>query len=277
VDYRVPSDLATAVRMRAEGGTVLAGGTDVYPSHVGRPVERPVLDIGGLAELRGIAEVEGGYRIGALTRWADVVDAPLPRGFDALRAAAREVGSVQVQSTGTVGGNLCNASPAADGVPPLLALDASVELVSASGTRELTLEAFLTGYRSTALRSDELLTAVLVPRAMTEARSSFHKLGIRRYLVISIAMVAVALAVEDDRIGAARVAIGACSPVALRIRALEDELVGRAIADDLGAVARPEHLASLSPIDDIRATAGYRRSAALAITGRALAECGTGR
>jgi CO/xanthine dehydrogenase FAD-binding subunit len=277
VDYRVPSDLAAAVRMRAEGGTVLAGGTDVYPSHVGRPVEPPVLDIGGLAELRGIAEVEGGYRIGALTRWADVVDAPLPRGFAALRAAAREVGSVQVQSAGTVGGNLCNASPAADGVPPLLALDASVELASAAGTRELTLEAFLTGYRSTALRSDELLTAVLVPRAMTEARSSFHKLGIRRYLVISIAMVAVALAVDDDRIGAARVAIGACSPVALRIRALEDELVGRAIADDLGAAPRPEHMAALSPIDDIRATAGYRRSAALAITRRALAECGTGR
>ncbi|HEY7661298.1 MAG TPA: xanthine dehydrogenase family protein subunit M, partial [Actinomycetota bacterium] len=142
---------------------------------------------------------------------------------------------------------------------------------------ELTLEAFLTGYRSTALRSDELLTAVLVPGAMGQARSSFHKLGIRRYLVISIAMVAVALAVDDDRIGAARVAIGACSPVALRIRALEDELVGRAIADDLGAAPRPEHMAALSPIDDIRATAGYRRSAALAITRRALAECGTGR
>ena len=138
------------------GAPVLAGGTDVYPQHVGRPLPEPVIDIGGIAELRGVDVTADAYRIGALTRWADVADAALPACFDGLRAAASQVGSVQVQNAGTVGGNLCNASPAADGIPPLLSLDASVELTSIAGSRVLSLEAFLTGYRQTALRPDEL-------------------------------------------------------------------------------------------------------------------------
>jgi len=277
VDYRVPSDLAAALEMKAGGLTVLAGGTDVYPSHVGRPLE-PVLDISGLSELRGIAETPDGYRLGALTRWADVVAAPLPSGFDGLRAAAREVGSVQVQAAGTIGGNLCNASPAADGVPPLLTLDASVELASVSGTRVLPLEGFITGYRQTALAPDELLVAVLVPREMAEARAAFAKLGLRSYLVISIVMVAATIAVgSDGRIERARVAVGACSPVARRLNDLEAELAGRSTEEDLGALARPEHLSALTPIDDVRATADYRRDAALTLVRRILASCGGSR
>ncbi len=188
-----------------------------------------MIDIGGLSELRGIDVTADAYRIGALTRWADVAAAALPACFDGLRAAAREVGSVQVQNAGTVGGNLCNASPAADGIPPLLTLDASVELTSTAGTRVLPLEAFLTGYRQTALRPDELLTAVLIPRgAADDARSAFLKLGLRRYLVISVVMVAVVVTTgPDDRITEARVAVGACSPVAQRLRSLESRLVGR--------------------------------------------------
>jgi CO/xanthine dehydrogenase FAD-binding subunit len=277
VDYLVPADVAAAVEMRAAGGAVLAGGTDLYPQHVGRTFTEPVVDIGGLNELRGIEEVADGYRIGALTRWAEVVGATLPPSFDGLRAAAREVGSVQVQNAGTVGGNLCNASPAADGVPPLLTLDASVELTSTAGTRVLPLDAFLTGYRQTALRSDELLTAVLIPRGVDDARSAFLKLGLRRYLVISVVMVAAVVAVDADaRIAEARVAVGACSPVAQRLRVLESQLVGRSV-DELGEPAIAEHLATLSPIDDVRATADYRRWAAAVLVHRALASCGSER
>jgi CO/xanthine dehydrogenase FAD-binding subunit len=273
VDYLVPSDLTTAIEMKSRGLTVLAGGTDVYPSHVGRALG-PVLDISGLAELRGIVETVEGYRIGALTRWADLAAAPLPSGFDGLRAAAREVGSVQVQAAGTIGGNLCNASPAADGVPPLLTLEASVELASASGTRVLALEGFITGYRQTVLAPDELLTAVLIPREMAEARAAFGKLGLRRYLVISIVMVAATIAVGGDgRIERARVAVGACSPVARRLPELEASLQGRAAEEDLGALATPEHLSLLAPIDDVRATAEYRRGAALTLVRRTLASC----
>jgi len=274
VDYLVPGDVATAIRMKAGGPSVLAGGTDVYPSHVGRPVTGPVLDLGNLSELRGFTVTPEHHRIGAMTRWADVASAELPSGFDGLRAAAREVGSVQVQQAGTVGGNLCNASPAADGVPPLLALDASVELASRAGTRALALEDFLTGYRETALRPDELLTAVLIPRELEDARSEFLKLGLRRYLVISIVMVAAVISVDPDgRVARARVAVGACSPVAQRLRSLEAELAGRSVEEDLGAVARPEHLSMLSPIDDVRATAAYRKDAALNLVRRALTRC----
>ena len=274
MDYVVPVDLAAAVEMRGAGYLVLAGGTDLYPQHVGRPMSQPVLDIGALEELRGIEETPDGHRIGALTRWTDVVAASLPTRFDGLRAAAREVGSVQVQNAGTVGGNLCNASPAADGIPPLLSLDASVELTSAARRRVLPLEAFLTGYRQTALRSDELLTAVLIPHGPDGARSAFLKLGLRRYLVISVVMVAVVVVFEPDRrIALARAAVGACSPVAQRLRSLESALTGRSL-DELDPAMVVEHLVELSPIDDVRATADYRRSAAALLVWRALDRCG---
>ena len=275
VDYVVPADVAAALEMRGAGYTVLAGGTDLYPQHVGRPMPSRVVDIGGLTELRGIAETDGGFRIGALTRWADVAAAALPGAFDGLRAAAREVGAVQVQHAGTIGGNLCNASPAADGVPALLTLDASVELTSATGTRSLALESFLTGYRQTALRPDELLTAVLVPRGATgDAPSAFLKLGLRRYLVISVVMVAVVVSLDaDGAIGEGRVAVGACSPVAQRLRSLESHLVGRS-PGAIDAATIEEHLSALSPIDDVRATADYRRTAAALLVRRALRSCG---
>lgn len=274
VDYLAPSDVAAALEMRGAGCSVLAGGTDLYPQHVGRSLPQPVLDIGGLSELRGIEGTADGFRIGALTRWADVAAATLPRCFDGLRAAANELGSIQVQNSGTVGGNLCNASPAADGIPPLLTLDASVELTSASGSRLLSLEAFLTGYRQTALEPDELLTAVLVPHGVDGARSAFCKLGLRRYLVISVVMVAVVVAVDaDGLVTAARVAVGACSPVAQRLRSLEAHLAGRPV-DGTDAETIAEHLSNLTPIDDVRSTADYRRHAASVLVRRALASCG---
>ena len=172
---------------------------------------------------------------------------------------------------------MCNASPAADGIPPLLSLDASVELTSISGGRVLPLEHFLTGYRQTALLPEELLTAVLIPRsANDDARSAFLKLGLRRYLVISVVMVAVVVVIDpDDQISQARVAVGACSPVAQRLRSLESWLIGKSIDDADGAVIR-EHLDALSPIDDVRGTADYRRRAAAELVRRALQRCGGG-
>ena len=112
---------------------ILAGGTDFYPAHVGRTVTVPVLDITGIGEIAGIATTADHVRIGAGATWSQLIATPLPACFDALKAAAREVGSVQIQNRGTIAGNLCNASPAADGVPPLLALDAEVELPSPRG------------------------------------------------------------------------------------------------------------------------------------------------
>src|SRR5260370_29758116 len=138
---------------------------------------------------------------------------------------------------------------------------------------------FIGGSRKTRRKADELLRAVLVPREVEDAASTFVKLGARRYLVISISMVAVVVQLINDRQGderkvsEARVAVGSCSAVARRLRALEAELVGVSVGDGLGGVVRPEHLAPLSPIDDVRATAVYRMDASLRLVQRALTSC----
>ena len=163
--YLKPKTLNEAVSALAStGGQILAGGTDFYPALGERLPQGDVVDITALGEIRGISIETEHIRIGGLTTWSEVIRTPLPRCFDALKAAAREVGSVQIQNRGTVAGNLCNASPAADGVPPLLALDAEVELASSAGKRRMPLAQFITGNRKTTRRPDEILAAVLVPR-----------------------------------------------------------------------------------------------------------------
>ena len=273
--YFRPGTLDEAVQvLAAHGGQILSGGTDFFPALGDRPVTSPVLDVSGIAEIKGITLDADSVRIGGLTTWSEVIATPLPRSFDALKSAAREIGAIQIQNRGTVAGNLCNASPAADGVPPLLALDAEVELASAAGWRRVPLSDFIVGNRKTLRRADEILTAVIVPRTLDDSRSAFLKLGARRYLVISIAMVAAV--VKADRAGLvaeARVAVGSCSVKAQRLVALERALVGAPARPGVGTVAAMQHLSSLSPIDDVRATANYRNDAALTLVGRALEAC----
>src|SRR6478672_7928046 len=156
-DYLRPVTLEEALQALARPWTVLAGGTDFYPARVGRAIDDNVLDIGGIAALRGIAERPDGWRLGATTTWSELIETPLPPLFDGLKQAACEIGGRQIQNAGTVAGNLCNASPAADGVPPLLALGAEVELAGRAGTRRLPLSAFITGNRRTVLAPGELL------------------------------------------------------------------------------------------------------------------------
>lgn len=256
------------------GGQILSGGTDFFPALVDRPTPDRVVDISGLTGIKGITVETGHIRIGGLTTWSEVIATPLPRCFDALKSAAREIGGIQIQNRGTVAGNLCNASPAADGVPPLLALDAEIELVSASGTRRVPLAQFIVGNRKTLRRPSEILANIIVPRAIEDAASAFLKLGARRYLVISIAMVAAIVKKgADGRVAEARVAVGSCSAAAQRLTALELRLVGAPADSGLGAMVLPAHLAPLSPIDDVRATATYRNDAALTLVGRALDAC----
>jgi CO/xanthine dehydrogenase FAD-binding subunit len=270
--YLKPKNLSEAVSLLAtSGGQILAGGTDFYPALGERLPQGNVVDIAALKELRGVSADEAHIRIGGLTSWTEVIRAPLPRCFDALKAAAREVGSVQIQNRGTVAGNLCNASPAADGVPPLLTLDAEVELASSVGVRRLPLAQFITGNRKTLLRPDELLAAVLVPRMRIEdAASVFLKLGARRYLVISISMVAAVLQSDGaGRVAEARIAVGSCSSAARRLIELERDVVGQPLTN-VGPVVQAKHLTPLSPIDDVRATAAYRRDASMTLVRRAL-------
>jgi len=184
------------------------------------------------------------------------------------------VGSVQIQNRATVAGNLCNASPAADGVPPLLALDAEVELASAEGRRRMPLAQFIAGNRQTMRRPDEILAAVLIPRRIENAASAFVKLGSRRYLVISISMVAAVVQTDEaGRVAEVHVAVGSCSAKAQRLGELEKDLVGLPANVGIGKAVRAEHLSTLSPIDDVRATAEYRRDASLTLVRRALEAC----
>ncbi|MGA9472723.1 MAG: xanthine dehydrogenase family protein subunit M [Terriglobales bacterium] len=253
---------------------ILSGGTDFFPALGDRAIRGTVIDISAIRALRGITCTADQTRIGALTTWTDIVRAPLPRCFDALKDAAREIGAIQIQNRGTIAGNLCNASPAADGAPPLLALDAEVELASTAGLRRMPLAEFIVGNRKTLRRPKELLTAVIVPRTLDDASSSFVKLGARRYLVISISMIAaVVLADATGRVAAARVAVGSCSAFAGRLSQLEHDLIGAPVDAGLGARVRAEHLSALSPIDDVRATAQYRRDASLTLVQRALNRC----
>jgi len=270
-DYLRPLRLEEALAALTRPHTVLAGGTDFYPARVGRAIDEDVLDIGAIAALRGISANAGGWRFGATTTWSELVEADLPPLFDGLKQAAREVGGRQIQNAGTLAGNLCNASPAADGVPGLLALGAEVEIASRTSTRRLPLERFITGPRRTDLRSGELVVALHVAKPAHPAQSAFLKLGARRYLVISIAMAAATLEVADGQVAAARIAVGACSPVAQRLPALEAALLGASLDGRLGDRVDPAHLAPLSPIDDVRGTATYRREAALVLLRRLLA------
>ena len=271
--YARPRDLDDALKTLSEGGwTVLAGGTDHYPARVTHDRDEDILDVTALDALSGIERSGSGLRIGAATTWRAVIDAELPAACDGLTAAAREVGGAQIQNRGTIGGNLCNASPAADGVPALLSLDAEVELASRDGTRRLPLDRFVLGNRKTALEPGELLTAIHVPEAALEGAGRFLKLGARRYLVISIVMVAGTMRLAaDGTIAATRLAVGACSAAALRLGSLENALVGlspKEAADRL----EDRHLSDLAPIADVRGDAPYRMEAARTLVRRCLAD-----
>lgn len=266
--YHQPQSLHKALELLAAGDAqIIAGATDVYPARVpDRAWARPAastcwVDISRVPELAGIRQTASGWRLGAGVTWADIQASSLPPAFDALRAASAEVGGLQIQHRATLTGNLCNASPAADGVPALLCLEAEVELQSLSGERRLPLAQFITGNRQTLRAPDELVTAVHIPHSdLTRGgRSAFHKLGARRYLVISIVMAAAVVTTDSmQRVESISLAVGACSPVATRLRGLEQALINQPLDASIIDVVAAEHFADLSPIDDVRASGEYR-------------------
>lgn len=270
-DYASPITLSEALAHRAAGARALAGGTDLYPG-AGASLTGPFVDINRLPGLQSITLLDGTLRIGACTTWTAIAEATLPPALMALQQAAREIGGRQIQNAGTIGGNLCNASPAADGVPPLLVLGAEVELASPIGTRRISLEAFITGPRQTALAADEILVAVWIPAQGQLGRSAFLKLGARAYLVISVAMVAVRLVESSGRISDAYLAVGSCSGVARRLQKVEAALINSPIRSAAAQINDAEVAAALAPIDDIRATSDYRSTAAAELLRRAIAK-----
>ena len=267
--YFRPDNLEDALAALDEHPRImLAGGTDFFPARVGKSIMDNVLDLTGIPQLRAIQQTVEGFQLGALTTWTDIVEAKLPPAFDGLKQAAKTIGGVQTQNAGTLCGNICNASPAADSVPNLLALEAEVQLQSVRETRVLPLEEFILGNRKTAKKEDELISGIFIPHPAEKALGNFEKLGTRAYLVISIVMVGVVAELNGlDEILNLKIAIGACSPVAQRLRLLEQEAVGQKLNS---IEILPKHLELLEPIDDIRASADYRKKVVPELIQRAI-------
>lgn len=272
--HLIPDNLTSALESLKTPGKVIAGCTDFYPSlKVGHTPDR-IVDVSKISEMVGITKSTPGWRIGGSTTWTEIIGYPFPPAFDGLKAAAREVGSIQIQNSGTIAGNICNASPAADGIPPLLTLDAMVEVQSATTKRLVNLEEFVLGPRQVDLAANELVTAVWIPEIRTNTVSAFLKLGSRKYLVISIAMVAVTLSISPEGlIQFVNISVGSCSPVARRLPELEEKLTGLKATRLLEEIPiEKRDLAVLTPITDVRGTSEYRLVAVIEICQSAISD-----
>ena len=272
--YTAPDTLEEALALLAAdpANTVIAGGTDLIPG-VRAGVTRP----GMLVDLRclplsEITTKEDRVRIGARVTFADLLRSPLLAAeYPALVAAAAEVGGPPIRNRATLGGNLANASPAADGAPPLLVYDASVVLVGGNGEREVPVAAFFAGPGRTVLSPGEIITEVRMPLMTSRTVSSFAKLGTRLAMAVSIVSVAVRVTGDDSRsIRECRIALGAVAPTPIRVETAEEIVVAEGLSTDAVAQASTAAAATCSPIDDLRATAAYRRQIVEVLVSRLL-------
>lgn len=249
-----PRSLKHALEVLRDGGPIvpLAGCTDIYVLlNAGVPAGTRFLDLWGLDGLRGITLRGDVLRIGALTTFTDIIRSPVVRKrLPMLVASAREIGAVQIQNRGTIGGNIANASPAGDSLPVLAAADAEVVLQSAEGTRRVPFSGFYTGYRKTVMRPDEIVAAVEIPPV--EGRQWFRKVGTRAAQAIS------KVAMAGVRARQPRIAFGSVAPTVVRARRTEAGLAEGASIEE----ARATLMTEIAPIDDIRSTAEYRRRVA---------------
>jgi len=270
---RVRSDAELSEALQLEGAVVLAGGTDLLVKiRAGQIAPSVLVDVSDLASLRGISEIEGGVEIGAATPEQELIDAPsVAERLPLLQTMLGALGSVQIRNRGTLGGNLVNASPAADSAIPLLLYDAQVVLRSASGDeRTLALDAFLLGPGKTALAPGEIVRAIRVPVPERALVSFFHKVGKRRALTIAIASVGALIDVSDGHFDEVRLAAGSAAPVPLRLRDVEAHLRGVEITEKAIGEAARLAIEAVAPIGDVRASADYRRQVVGELVARAL-------
>lgn len=242
-----------------------AGGTDLMVLlEAGKLSHRKFVNIWNLPELRRIEVTPSAVSIGALSTYSDIRRNEVLRNeFALLCRAAAETGSLATQNRGTLGGNIANASPAADSPPALMVYDAEIELVSAKGTRRLAYRDFHTGYKKMQLREDELIGAIHLPRVSDQNQKEYYrKVGTRRAQAISKICIAAAAKVEKGRISDARIALGSVAPTAVRLRETEKILSGGKIDEALLRAAQASLAKEISPIDDMRSTAVYRRRVA---------------
>jgi CO/xanthine dehydrogenase FAD-binding subunit len=262
-ELTTPASLAQALALIGDEPGVwrpFAGGTDLMVLlEAGKLPHRNYLNIWPLDELRGITITDGDVTLGALTTYTEVQsNTALRAEFPMLCQAASETGGLAIQNRGTLGGNIVNASPAADSPPALLAYDAEIQLVSRSGSRWLPYDGFHTGYKQMTMRADELLARIRLPRNTAGVTHYYRKVGTRKAQAIAKVCVAGVARIEDDRIADCRIVLGSVAPVVIRCTQTEAVLRGRKLDDDTVKIAREKLVSEIAPIDDVRSTATYR-------------------
>jgi CO/xanthine dehydrogenase FAD-binding subunit len=272
-----PATLAEAYALMADGRRrPIAGGTDLMvqlAADVSEPPEA-VLDLWRLAELRGVGYDGYEVTIGALTTFAELRHSPVVRArLPALAEAAATIGAIQIQNRATIGGNVCNASPAGDSLPVLLAIDATFDLGSAAGERSISARQLWTGYRQTALRADELLLRLRFP-VERYRHTRFRKVGTRRAQAISKVVMALSYQEDGGVWRNVRLALGSVAATTIRATETEAVLEGSAPRESVADHAAAVLAAELAPIDDVRSTAEYRRSVSARVLHRLLREEG---
>ena len=258
-----PSSLEDVLSLLAKEPGVwkpFAGGTDLMVlMEAGRLPHRNYINIWPLRELRGIAVANDYITVGALTTYTDVQTHPVLRAeFPMLCQAASETGGLAIQNRGTLGGNIVNASPAADSPPALLAYDAEIELVSSSGSRWIPYDGFHRDYKQMDLRPDELLTHIRLPRTTSGLKQYYRKVGTRKAQAISKICLAAVARVENERVTDTRIVLGSVAPIVLRCKQTENVIRGQALDADMLQRARETLMREIAPIDDVRSTAAYR-------------------
>lgn len=259
-----PRDLASVLDRMAQqpsGWTPFAGGTDLMVLlEAGKLSPGKFLSIWRLPELWGISVAPEYVTLGAATTYSEVRKHPtLAAEFLLLCSAAEQTGSIATQNRGTLGGNVANASPAADSPPALLVYDAQLELVSARGSRWIEYKDFHTGYKRTELRSDELIRSIRLPRTKSQWKQHYRKVGTRRAQAISKVCLAAAAQMDAGKITDVRIAFGSIAPTVVEAIATEQLLLGEPVSRSLVTAARETLAREIAPIDDMRSTANYRR------------------
>jgi carbon-monoxide dehydrogenase medium subunit len=269
IKYFKPRTLEEAIELltKVRNSRVLAGGTDLLVDlKTGRVSAEALVDVGAIRELRGIEDLGDRIRIGAATKLQELVESDvIARELPLLRKAVESMGSWQIRNLATVGGNLCNASPAADTAPPLLAYEAELIIVGPRGTRVVPVTKFFTSYRMVALEEGEILKEIVV-RKSTWSGWSYIKLGRRSGFTLSIVSVAVLASTRGEILEDVRIALGSVAPTPIRAYKAEEYLRGREVS--LEVLKRAAEIAKeeVSPIDDVRASAWYRREMVYRLT-----------
>lgn len=259
---RVANEQELLDSLSQPGAVILCGGTDVMiKMRAGMLQPEALLDVSQVDSLQGIRIEESTLLIGAATIESDIMGSSLIRQHVPLLASVLgQLGSVQIRNRGTLGGNIVNASPAADGAIPLLVYDTEIQLVGPEGERWVKLENFFTGPGRTTLAPGEFVRTLRLPIPVAECYSFFHKVGKRNALTIAIASLGTLLRLEGAVIRELRIAVGSVAPTPKRLRDIEKQLTGRPLDSATIAAARDLIMGAITPISDVRASAEYRKN-----------------